>query len=506
MSHLVALPFLLPFAAAALLLLPKDPAGPLARGLSLATLILGLVASLRLLGETGAGAIPVYRLGDWPAPYGIVLVGDRLAALLLFTLYGLAIPALLAAIRGEDRRGRHFHPLFQLQVAGIAGAFLTGDLFNLFVCFEILLIASYALLAHGGGHAAVRAGLPYVALNLVGSALFLVALAILYGTLGTLNLADMGARLPSVPATDAGLLKAGFVLLAVVFLLKAAVFPLGFWLPQVYPAAGTPALMLFAILTKVGVVSLLRVAALLLDGPEALAGLFRPWLPAAALLTLVAGTVQVLAARRLSGLVAGLVLVSSGTLVFAAADQRITATAALLAYLPHSVWATAGLFLVAGAIRGQRADLGDRLVRGPHLSDRLLTGIAFAVLAIAVVGLPPLSGFPLKLMLLDGAGADGWRLSWWFVLLASGLLATLALARAGSTLFWETLAEPAPQRPAVSLKLPMGLMLTFGLLLLVAVAPLARFALAAASDLHAPFAYRHAVLGPGPEIAREPRP
>ena len=199
------------------------------------TLIVAIMLVIAVQSE-----IIVYALGSWQAPFGIVLVADKLSALMVLLTAVLALPVLIYACHGEDNLGSHFQALFQFQVLGIMGAFLTGDLFNLFVFFEILLISSYALLMHGGGKARTHAGFHYVALNLLGSMLFLIALGVLYGTTGTLNMADMAAVIPTLDAGDVGLVKAGALLLLIVFGLKAAMLPLYFWLPRAYAAAPAP--------------------------------------------------------------------------------------------------------------------------------------------------------------------------------------------------------------------------------------------------------------------------
>jgi multicomponent K+:H+ antiporter subunit D len=184
-----------------------------------------------LLGTVADGTQLVYHLGDWPAPYGIVLVVDRLAAWLLLTCSLLALCALMYALAGSDRQGRHFHVLFQMQMFGISGAFVTGDLFNLFVFFEVLLIASYSLLLHGGGGPRTRAGLHYVILNLAGSAIFLLAAGLIYSSCGSLNFAHLSQLMAGLDETRLALARTGGLLLLVVFALKAGIMPLHLWLP-----------------------------------------------------------------------------------------------------------------------------------------------------------------------------------------------------------------------------------------------------------------------------------
>ncbi|VFS89904.1 monovalent cation/H+ antiporter subunit D [Pseudomonas aeruginosa] len=311
MSHWLILPILLPLFAGSLLLLPL--AERWRRGLSLLAALALIPLSLLLMRTAASGDLSVYALGNWAAPFGIVLMLDRLAALMLLATAVLGSAALIYALRGDDRLGKHFHALFQFQLLGINGAFLTGDLFNLFVFFEILLIASYALLLHGGGAERVRSGLHYVILNLVGSAFFLIAVGTLYGLTGTLNMADMAQKIAMADAERAPLLAAAGLLLLVVFALKAALLPLYFWLPRAYAAASAPVAALFAIMTKVGIYSILRVYTLVFgEAAGELANLAQAWLWPLALATLGLGAIGALAARTLQGLLAYLVVVSAG--------------------------------------------------------------------------------------------------------------------------------------------------------------------------------------------------
>ena len=253
-AHLPVLPVLLPSATAIVLLLLGDggESGGEAGGarqtaalrrqrmVALASALLSLGLAAALVARAATGELLVYRVGDWPAPFGIVLVVDRLAALMVALTAALALPVLLAAGSGWDARGRHFHAIFQFQLMGLNGAFVTGDLFNLFVFFEVLLIASYVLMMHGGGGARLRVGLQYVVLNLVASALFLVGVSLLYAMTGTLNYADLALRVKSVTGPEAAILQAAALLLLVVFGFKAALAPLSLWLPATYAAASAP--------------------------------------------------------------------------------------------------------------------------------------------------------------------------------------------------------------------------------------------------------------------------
>ncbi len=500
MSHLPILPVLLPAITGSLLVLLTLSGLGLKRTIAVASMLGQCVIAGVLLQYAGSEHIGVYALGNWPAPFGIVLVLDRLAALMVAMTACLALPALLYATTGADREGRNFHALFQFQLMGLNGAFLTGDLFNLFVFFEILLIASYALLAHGGGAPRIRAGLHYVLLNLAGSALFLVAVGLLYGLTGNLNMAALALAIAATPASDAPLVAAAGLLLLVVFGLKAAVLPLHFWLPRAYAHASAPVACLFAVMTKMGLYAILRVHGLLF-GPHAgeLANLAQPWLWPLALLTIALGAIGALAARTLPALVAYLVVVSIGTLLAALQTQTVAGITALLYYLLHSTWVAGGLFLLADAIARQRGEQGGQLLPGPALAQPALLGSLFFAGAIAIAGLPPLSGFIGKLLLLRAAGPTGAGAWFWAVVLGAGLLTLVALSRAGSTLFWRSNGTPgtAACTPAWQL-LPVIALLGSSLGMAVLGGPLAGLLEATAAQWLRPADYVHAVLPQAP--------
>ncbi|HSC84721.1 MAG TPA: monovalent cation/H+ antiporter subunit D [Pseudomonas sp.] len=499
MNHLPILPVLLPlFVGSLLLVLPSHER--LKRALSLLATLALIPLSLLLLAQADSGQLQVYALGDWRPPFGIVLLLDRLSALLLLATAVLAGAAALYAIRGDDRIGPRFHALFQFQLLGINGAFLTGDLFNLFVFFEILLIASYALLLHGGGPQRVRAGLHYVVLNLTGSALFLIALGVIYGVSGTLNMADLSLKVTATGADRAPLLAAAGLLLLLVFALKAALLPLYFWLPRAYAAANAPVAALFAIMTKVGIYAILRVFTLVFgDGGGELANLAHAWLWPVALLTVAFGAFGALAARSLQGLLAYLVVVSAGTLLAAVALGTPEAQAAALYYLLHSTWVAGGLFLFADLLARQRGDKGGELVRGPALEHPALLGALFFFGAIAVVGLPPLSGFFAKLMLLQAVPSGMNAVALWSLVLGSGLCALVALSRAGSTLFWRVGRSTLDSSELDGGRLTATLALLGCSLLLVLLAePLTAYTQATAAQLHDLPLYRSLVMEAAP--------
>ncbi|MGR2739799.1 monovalent cation/H+ antiporter subunit D [Billgrantia sp. Q4P2] len=502
-QHLISLPILLPMLGGLVLLLSGKATDHTQRCLSLAFTGLLLLVSLLLLHQAAGGKLAFYALGNWQAPYGIVLMLDRLAALMLALTAVLAMGCIIFACAGDDIRGSNFHGLFQLQLMGLNGAFLTGDLFNLFVFFEILLLASYALLMHGGNKARVGAGLHYVILNVAGSALFLIALGVLYGATGTLNMADMARRVEDMSGDDAALVTAGALLLIVVFSLKAALLPLYFWLPRTYAAAPAPVAALFAIMTKVGLYAILRVQSLIfIDTPAAAA--ITGWLWWSGLATILLAAIGVVAARDLRPLIAYLVLVSVGTLLAATALGTSSATTALLYYLPHTTLICGALFLIAELIGQQRGKAGTRLVRARRLYQRHLLGVMFLIAAVGVVGLPPLAGSLAKLLLMQATEGVA-RLWLWPLLLLAGLCALIAMSRAGSVFFWASYKGEVAAGKVSRAQLAGVVWLLASAPVLVAFGgPVSHYAQATAEQLAAPQAVIQQLLGDEPtqEIAQ----
>ncbi|CEG51276.1 pH adaptation potassium efflux system D transmembrane protein [Stutzerimonas xanthomarina] len=484
MNHALILPLLLPLFMGALLLFAHRANKSTKRLLSLAATWTLVPIAIWLVLLADDGQLRIYALGSWQPPFGIILMLDRLSALMLLVTAVLAGFAALYACRGDDERGPNFHALYQFQLLGINGAFLTGDLFNLFVFFEILLISSYALLLHGHGQRRVRSGMHYVVLNLLGSSLFLIGVSMLYGLLGTLNMVDMAARVSAADPADAPLLAAAGYLLLVVFALKGAILPLYFWLPRAYASATAPVAALFAIMTKVGLYAIIRVFTLVF-GSEAgeLSGMVDVWLWPLALLTLGAAVIGALAARSLQVLLAYLVVVSVGTLLAGIALGSEAGLAAALYYLVHSTLVAGGLFLLADLIARQRGDLGTDLISAPALRQPLLLGTLFFMGAISVAGLPPFSGFLGKVMLLRAIELGADAIALWAVVLVGGLGMLISLSRAGSLVFWRPSAEAVGQpADAIRVLATVGLLLG-SVMLVVAAGPLQAFVQATAAQL-----------------------
>lgn len=502
MTHLIVLPILLPAFVAALILLFRRHTLRIGRGVSVASSAALVLAGIYFVAVASDGSVTSYALGNWPAPFGIVLVLDRLAALMLLLTSILSLLVLWHVIQTDlDRRGWHFHSLFHFQLLGLNGAFLTGDLFNLFVFFEVLLIASYGLMLHGQGAERLKAGVQYVVINLVGSTIFLIALGVLYGVTGTLNMADMAVRVPNLPPEDQGLLRAAAALLMSVFALKAALLPLHLWLPRTYANTSPPVAALFAIMTKVGVYSIVRVGTLVF-GANAGAAAWTPtaWMLPAALLTVVVGFAGLIAARGLRDVSAFALIGSTGTLLVAVSLFDQAALAAALYYLPHTTLAAAALFLVTDAIQRRRPENGDRLIPGPRFIASEPLSVLFLLAAIALVGLPPLSGFVGKLLILEAAQPLP-TASWvWATILVTTLVGIVGLARAGSTLFWKSAAvEDGPTPSARRLRtgdlIPAAAILALLTALTVLAGPAMVYMDSAAAQLFAPSAYVDAVLG-----------
>ena len=514
MTHWLILPIVLPAMLAAFMVLAARYHLLIQRVLSVAGTLGLLALALGLFWQASDGTVSLYQLGNWAAPFGIVLVADRLSTLMVLLTCVLAVPVLLYAIgSGWDNRGRHFHPLFQFQLMGILGAFLTGDAFNLFVFFEVLLIASYGLMIHAGGQRRLRAGTQYVLYNLLGSTLFLFALGTIYAETGTLNMADLAMRVATLDAGDGAGIRVAAVLLLLVFAVKAAILPLHFWLPASYSEAPAPVAALFAIMTKVGAYCIIRFYTLIFPPDlEITQGLFDVWLMPAALLTVALGMAGVLGAKRADRMVAFSVIGSMGMLLAAVSVFTPAGISAALYYAIHSTFAAAALFLLIDVIRSRRGAAEVSFVDAPPLAGGALVAGMFFVAAIAMTGLPPLSGFLGKLLILDAArSAD---LMWWVwgVILVGSLIAVVGFSRAGSQIFWtahQSAPEPAegdeaPVEAEGQGVLPMvaiGGLLALLVALTVAAGPMTRVLNATAAQLFNPERYLAVVLTtPGKEI------
>lgn len=430
MNHWMIFPILLPAVVAPLIVLAIRNDIVLARIFSIGCSVALLIVGGYHFGLASDGVIRTYAIGNWSPPFGIVLVLDRLSATMLLLTAVIGLFVLLYSISGWDNRGRHFHPLFQFQLMGLNGAFLTGDLFNLFVFFEVLLIASYGLMVHGGGGATrIRAGIQYVVMNLTGSSLFLIAMALIYSVTGTLNMADLSRKIHETPADAEAILNVGGAMLFIVFALKAALFPLHLWLPGTYANAPGPVAALFSIMTKVGVYSIIRFVTLSSVGLE--------WVLPAALATLAIGSIGVLASRSLGQQATFATLASMGTLFVAISGSNSMALSAGLYYLIHSTLCVAGIFLIVDLVIANRPGFGDALVVSPSFPNQGIVACMFFAFAVGLSGVPPLSGFIGKILVLQSTQAfANWH--WiWFVIFVASFIGLVGMARSGSLLFWK---------------------------------------------------------------------
>lgn len=502
MSHWIIAPVILPAMMAPFIILAARYHIGIQRVFSVAGVITLIAIAAGLAWEASDGTVMLYQLGDWAAPFGIVIVGDRLSTLMVLLTAILALLVLLYAIGSDwDKRGNHFHALYQFQLMGIMGAFLTGDLFNLFVFFEVLLIASYGLMIHSGGDVRLRAGVQYVLFNLIGSTLFLFALGSIYAETGTLNMADLAQRVQLIDDTSTVGIRVAAVLLLLVFAIKAALVPLHFWLPSSYSEAPGPVAALFAIMTKVGAYAIIRVYTIVFPPDLAVTdGLQTHWLLPAALMSLLVGSVGVLAARKLDRLVAYSVIGSMGMVMVAISLFTPTSIAAALYYIVHSTLAAASLFLIADMVRTGRANL--QLVAQPPVAGAALTAGAFFMAAIAMAGLPPLSGFLGKLMVLSAAYEFD-SMAWvWTIVLIGSLISIVGFARAGSVLFWKAKSVEATEEENLEVSAPSTLsyVAVGGLLTLLAAytafaGPAHRYMIATSAQLFAPEPYIETVVG-----------
>ena len=441
-SVLAPLPVLLPLlGAAATLLVGRHPRTQRTVSLTVLTAVLAVSVALLLLADAeGATAVSV---GGWPVPLGIVLVVDRLSALMLVVASTVALGVLWFAVGQGSADGSEetplsiFHPTFLILIAGVSNAFLAGDLFNLYVGFEILLMASYVLLTLGGSAPRVRAGITYVVVSLTSSLIFLAAIGLIYAATGTVTMAELAIRLGELPEGTQLLLQS---MLLIAFSIKAAVFPLSAWLPDSYPTAPAPVTAVFAgLLTKVGVYAIIRTQTLLFPG-----GGLDDLLMWAGLATMVMGILGAVAQTDIRRILSFTLVSHIGYMVFGIALGTAAGLAGAVFYVAHHIAIQTSLFLVAGLIERQGGSTSVNRLGGLAKSAPLLA-ILFFVPAMNLAGIPPFSGFIGKLGLLQAGVADGSPLA--LTLVAGGvvtsLLTLLAVARVWTRAFW----RPASQEP-----------------------------------------------------------
>ncbi len=534
-DHLVIAPILLPLAVGALMLLFSERRRTFKMALSLATTVVLLIIAAVLVVIAGtpvgdrASSMIVYPLGNWRPPFGIVLVADRLSALMLLVTAVLGCATLLFSLARWHQSGPRFYTLFLFLLTGLNGAFLTGDLFNLFVFFEILLAASYGLVLHGSGTARVRAGLHYIPINLVASSLFLVGVSLIYGVTGTLNMADIGRMVPALPGESRALFEIGAGILGVAFLVKAGMWPLSFWLPTTYAAASTPVAAMFAIMTKVGIYVILRLFLLSFgDEAGASAGFGDEWLYFGGMATMAFGAIGVLASQSLQRMGGYSVLVSSGTLLAAIGTGNSAAVSGALFYLVTSTLAISAYFLLVELVeRGQQAGADVLAVSQELFGDPdedldeeeeevgvaipatiAVLGGAFVACTVLLAGLPPLSGFIAKFAMLSAVLNEAGRIGaedWAFValLILSGFTTLIAMSRSGIRALWVPSEGSIPRVRAIE-AVPVAALLFICVGLTVLGGPAMRYMEATTQVLYWPQIYAQDVLGTGAPIRLTP--
>ena len=493
-------PIMLPFFAAALAMLAWRWVA-VQRWLGVAGAIAQLAAGVVLLVSTRTRGVVATQVGDWPAPFGITLVADLLSATMVVITGLLGLAVVVFSFGGLDSRRESFgyYPLLLTLLTGIAGAFLTGDLFNLFVWFEVMLIASFVLLTLGGERGQLEGALKYVTVNLVSSALFLSAVGIIYGLTGTLNMADLSERLrdldePVLETTVA-------MLLLVVFGIKAAVFPLFFWLPASYHTPPVVVSAIFAgLLTKVGVYALIRTFTLLFVDDT---GFTHSILLAIAGLTMVVGAVGAVTQQDLRRTFSFLVISAVGYMVMGLGLFTAVAIGAALFYLFQDAIAKTALYLVCGLVRRVGGSFRIEHLGGLYRTDPLLSAL-FLFPALSLAGIPPMSGFIAKIGLVDAGLVSGQHLVVGLALLASAIT-LLAVGVAWAEAFWKAAPEGAnveleeyrvrSRGERMSMLVPVialvGMVVGLGL----GAQPVLELALDAGAQLMEPDSYLDAVLG-----------
>ncbi|KUJ83461.1 Na+/H+ antiporter subunit D [Microbulbifer flavimaris] len=498
MSWLLAFPFLLPTLAALLTFLARERAR-LARVLSVGSCGLLLLVSLAIFALVESEGVLAAQMGGWPAPFGITLVADRLSAVMLLVAAVVGLTVAVFALSDIDPLHEQlgFYSYFQLLLAGVCGSFVTGDLFNLYVWFEVMLIASFALLVLGGERIQLDGGIKYVAMNLVSTLLMLTAIGLLYGLTGTLNMAQLHLALSEVDNPLALDLLA--VLFICAFGIKAAIFPLFFWLPASYHAPPVAVTAVFAgLLTKVGVYALIRTFTLIFPAGD---GLAHDILLGAALLTMLTGVLGAAAHYEFRKILAFHIVSQIGFLILGLALHSPLALAGAVFYMVHNIVAKTNLFLISGTAQRLTGSFELAEIGGLYRASPLLAALFF-IAAFSLAGFPPLSGFWAKFLLIK-ASLD--QAAYWVagVALITGALTLFSMSKIWAEAFWKdhpanACAGLATLSGADRLQrlLPVVLLALITVALGFAPEPFIDFSLAAAAQLLDPGAYLAAVLTP----------
>lgn len=503
MNNFLPLPILIPLFTAIVLLLSGQRRYA-QRVISVVGAAALLVTGVALLATVWRDGVQATQIGGWPAPYGITLVADLLGAIMvvLAGLMGLAVAVYSLYSIDPGREAFGYHALFHVLLMGVCGAFLTGDLFNLYVWFEVLLIASFVLMVLGGEPAQLDGAIKYVTLNLMSSALFLAALGILYGIVGTLNMADLSQQLPT--AGQPGLITALAMLFLVAFGIKAAVFPLFSWLPASYHTPPVAVSAIFAgLLTKVGVYALIRVFTLLFVNDV---GYTHTIILVIAGLTMLAGVLGAASQNEFRRILSFHIVSQIGYMIMGLALFTPLALAGSVFYLIHHIIVKTNLFLISGVVHRLRGTYQINYLGGMYARNPLLA-ILFLIAALSLAGIPPLSGFWAKLLLVR-AGLETDQYLIVAVALLVSLLTIFSMTKLWAEVFWkapprlddagdEQLSRALSQRARLPLLGPVALLATLTVLIGLGAGPVFELSLRAAEQLLQPDAYVRAVLALG---------
>lgn len=497
MNALIPLPVVVPLLGTALCVIAAR-SRPVQRVVVLVALLANLAVSVTLLVRVQEVGIGVTQAGGWPAPLGISLVVDDLAAIMLVVSSIMLVTVFVYAIGEGQEEFRYavFAPVYLVLAAGVSASFITGDLFNLFVAFEMMLVASYVLLTLGGRPGQVRAGMSYVVISLIASTFFVVALALIYAATGTVNMAELALRMPEVASG----VRVGFsLLLIVVFGIKAGLFPLFFWLPDSYPTAPTAITAVFAgLLTKVGVYAIIRSQTLIFPEDAQQGSL----LLGVAGLTMVVGVLGALAQDDLRRMLSFHIVSHIGYMIFGLALFTLSGIAAAVFYIVHHIVVKSSLFLVTGLVE-LRAGTDRLSLTGGMVRSTPMIAVLFALPALSIAGIPPFSGFVGKFALVDaGLDAEQWLIV--TVSLTVSLLTVYVMGRIWTRVFWGAPDDAVAARLAstdhrvpILMTASTVVLVVLGLAIMVFASPLYDLAERTATQLLDPSQYIDAVLGAG---------